>query len=56
MKLKRISNKHINDYLEENGYLPKYENGNECWYKATPKLISLLDSYHIRYICIPNKL
>lgn len=54
--MKKIRNKHIQDYLEEHGYLPKYENGNECWYESTPQFVSLLDSYFIQYICIPNKL
>ena len=56
MKLKKITNKHIQDYLEENGIYPVKEYGNEYWYRSTLQLVSLLDSYFIQYICIPNKL
>lgn len=55
-RMKKITNKHINNFLEEHGCLPIYENGNECWYESTPLFVSLLDRYHIEYICIPNKL
>lgn len=54
--MKKIRNKHMQDYLEENGIYPVREDYEAAYYRHTPKLLSLLDSYFIKYICIPNKL
>jgi hypothetical protein len=53
----RIRNKHIKNFLEENGTYPVYELfDGSAYYKKTSKLSSLLDQYTIEFICIPNKL
>lgn len=54
--MKKITNKHINDFLEESGYYPAYEIGEECYYTPSRDFYSLLDRYYIQYIAIPNKL
>ena len=54
--LKRIRNLHINNYLEEHGLYPIYEEYEYCYYERTPLLLSLLDKFHVKYSCIPNKL
>lgn len=54
-KYKKISNKNIQLFLEENGIYPVKEDYEAAYYKRNPQLFSLLDRYFIRYICIPNK-
>lgn len=53
----KIRNRHIQNYLYENGIREEYTslNGNKH-YKYTKQLHSLLDRYYIEFICIPNKL
>lgn len=53
--MKKITNRHINNYLEENGCYPKYECGDECYYKPSRKFFSLLDSYFIKYNIFHSK-
>lgn len=54
--LKKIRNKHIQNYLEEHGCLAAIEDEEAYYYKKTSQFTSLLDSYFIEFICIPNKL
>jgi len=51
-----IKNLNIIDYLWERGYIPAYETDSGAFYKSSADLRLLLDSYFIRFICIPNKL
>lgn len=55
--MKKIRNTHINNFLEEYGCYPEYEDVcGACYYKPTRKFFSLLDKYFIRYTAIPNRL
>lgn len=55
--MKEIYNPRLQDFLAENGIYPEFETFNGvAHYLDTPKLRSLLDSYCIRYNCIPNKI
>ena len=54
--MKKIRNNNIKNFLEENGIYPVKEEYGYAYYKSTPQFFSLLDSYFIKYICIPNKL
>ena len=54
--LKRIRSLRINNYLEEHGLYPVYEEYDECYYERTSQLLLLLDKFHVKYSCIPNKL
>ena len=54
-KLKKIRNDNIKNFLDENGIQPVKEDYENAYYKETPKLLSLLDTYFIRYICVPNR-
>lgn len=53
--MKKIRNNNIKNFLEENGIYPVKEDYEFAYYRKTPKLYSLLDSYFIKFICIPNK-
>ncbi len=51
-----IRNSRMQDYLYENGVKPEYTyNDGLSKYITTDNLLSLLDSYTIEHICIPNK-
>lgn len=52
----RISSKRMRDFLEENGVYAVYEVGEVGYYRRSRKLSSLLDTYYIRTVLIPNKL
>lgn len=54
--MKKIKNDNIKNFLALNGIYPVREDYETAYYKQTPQLSSLLDSYFIKYICIPNKL
>ena len=56
MKLRKIYNKHIQDYLGEHGYFPEYEEDGYAFYKPSKRFRELMDKYTIEFICIPNKL
>lgn len=53
----KINNIHIQNFIEERGIRPVEEDyyTGAAIYKREEKLLSLLDSYDIRYIVIPNK-
>lgn len=51
-----IRNLNIIDYLWGRGMIPAFETGNAAYYKTSDDLRRLLDSYFIRYICIPNRM
>lgn len=51
----KVKNIHKQNYLAAHGVFPKYEEEEAAFYKKTPQLLSLLESYTIHYICIPNK-
>lgn len=53
--MKRISNTNIQNFLEENGVYPKYEEYGVAYYKPTRKFFSLLDSYFIKYNIFHSK-
>ena len=53
-KYKKIINKNIQFFLEENGIYPVREDYEAAYYRKTPKLYSLLDHYFIKNICFPN--
>lgn len=56
MRLERVSNIHIQDYLYENGLEPVKEDLlGVAFYKPCRKFYLLLDKYYIKYTCIPNK-
>lgn len=57
--LTKISNRHINNYLEQHNCYPAEEDWNDqnvCWFEITPQFISLLEDYYVEFKCIPNKL
>ena len=51
-----IRNLNIIDFLWQKGMIPAFETDNGAFYKASADLRRLLDSYFIRYVCLPNKL
>ena len=55
-KYKKIINKNMQSFLEENGIYPVREDYEAAYYRKSPKLYSLLDYYFIKYVCIPNRL
>lgn len=55
--MKYIRNKKLQEFLEYNGVFPECEFADgSAKYKRTPLLLSLMDDYYIKYVCIPNKL
>ena len=50
-----IKNVRLVDYLCENGVFPECERWGVSFFKTTDKMRELMDSYFIRYTCIPNK-
>lgn len=50
-----IKNIRLVDYLCENGVYPEYESFGITFFQTSKKLRDLMDSYFIRYTCIPNK-
>lgn len=55
MKLKKITNKKKQQFLESNAVYPVYEEYEAAYYKPTKKLLLLLEDYDIKYYCFPNK-
>ena len=55
-QMKIITNDNIKNFLEENGIYPVREWYEKAYYKETAQLFSLLDSYYIKFSCMPNKL
>lgn len=52
-----IKNRRIQDYLYEKGVQPEYTYCDGLSkYITTDNLLSLLDSYTVEHICIPNRL
>lgn len=50
-----IKNRRIQDFLYENGIRPEYTyHDGLSKYITTTHLLSLLDYYTIKHICIPN--
>lgn len=52
----RITNRHLQNYIEERGIEPVIEDYNVCYYRRSAKLTSLLESYDIEFIGFKNKL
>lgn len=50
-----ITSKRLIDYLWARGCVPAYETPIAAYYRITDDLWMLLESYYIRYYCIPNK-
>ncbi len=51
-----IKNRRIQNFLYENGIRPEYTyHDGLSKYITTTNLLSLLDYYTIKHICIPNK-
>lgn len=55
MRLKKITNAHIQNYLGERGIMPVYEDYESAWYKPTQKFYKVMDLYTIEFQCVPNK-
>lgn len=55
--MKMIKNRHLINFLEANGLYPvdEDEKYDIAWYKRSPQLTSLLESYNIRYKYFKNK-
>lgn len=49
-----VKSRRLIDYLWERGCIPVYETSVGAYYILTNDLYMLLDSYYIRYYCIPN--
>lgn len=52
-----ITNRHLNNFLEEHGLYPKYEDDRYdiAWYERNHTLYSLLEDYNIRHNYFKNK-
>lgn len=51
-----IKNIRLVDFLCENGLYPECERWGVTFFKTSDKLRDLMDSYFIRYTCVPNRL
>lgn len=54
--LVRITNRRLQNYIEEKGILPVVEDDKVSYYRRTPQLFSLLESFDIEFAVMPNKL
>lgn len=55
--LKKITNVNIQNFLYENDYFPvDYDDTGAEYYKVSPQLLSLLDSYYIKYDILRSRL
>lgn len=50
-----IKSERLIDFLWERGCKPVLEYGSIAFYASNPDIRLLLESYYIRYVCIPNK-
>lgn len=50
-----IKSTRLIDFLWERGLMPVLEFGEIAFYRSSADLRLLLESYYIRYVCIPNR-
>lgn len=50
-----IKSERLIDYLWERGCVPIMECGGVAIYRSSADFRLLLESYYIRFVCIPNK-
>lgn len=50
-----IKSTRLIDFLWERGLMPALEFGEIAFYRSSVDLRLLLESYYIRYVCIPNR-
>jgi len=50
-----IKSERLIDYLWERGCIPIMECGSIAFYRSSADFRLLLESYYIRYVCIPNR-
>lgn len=54
--LVRITNRHLQNYIEERGIEPVYEEYNVAYYRRSQKLREIMESFEIEFVGFRNKL
>ena len=54
MKLKKITNNKIINYIESRGYMPEYEDNEAAYFRQSKQLIKLLEDDYIENVLFYN--